>query len=114
MKTIRYTEEQVIETVGPLTRTRLHSFVEAECVAPQRDGPEPVFTDADVARIELLCELRDDLDIGEEALPVVMNLLDQVHGLRRELRRMALAIERQPEDVRAALLLAREEMEGDG
>jgi len=111
MKTIRYTEEQVIEAVGPLTRTRLHRFVEAECLMPARDGGEVVFTDADVARIELLCELRDDLDIGDEALPVVMNLLDQVHGLRRELRRMALAIERQPAEVRAEVLRTRQELE---
>ena len=110
MKTVRYTEEQVIEAVGPLTRTRLRSFVEADCVVPGRGG---VFTDADVARIELMCELRDDLDIGDEALPVVMHLLDQVHGLRRELRRMALAIERQPEDVRANLLRARQDIEGE-
>lgn len=108
MKTVRYTEEQVVEAVGPLTRTRLRAFVEADCVVPTREG---AFTDADVARIELLCELRDDFEIGDEALPVVMHLLDQVHGLRRELRRMAMAIERQPEDVRSRLMKARSEME---
>ena len=113
MKTIRYTEEQVVEAVGPLTRTRLRSFVETECVMPGGGDDAPVFSEADVARVALLCELRDDLEIGEEALPVVMNLLDQVHGLRRELRRMALAIERQPDDVRASLLRARQEIEGE-
>ena len=112
MKTIRYTEEQVVEAVGPLTRRRLRAFVEAECVAPRQEEGGAVFTDADLARIQLMCELRDDLDIGDEALPVVMNLIDQVHGLRRELRRMAMAIERQPEEVRARLMRARLDMEG--
>ena len=113
MRTIRYTEEQVVEALGTLTRTRLRAFVEADCVAPAREGGRAVFSDADIARLALMCELRDDLDIGEEALPVVMNLIDQVHGLRRELRRVAMAIERQPREVRLRLMEARREIEGE-
>lgn len=113
MKTIRYTEEQTVEAVGPLTRTRLHRLVETECVLPQRDGERAVFTEAELARIELCCELADDLDLDEEALPVVMNLLDQVHGLRRQMRLMLRAIETQPEDVRNQLRETVLALEGD-
>lgn len=103
MKTIRYTEEQTLEAVGPLTRTRLHRLVETECVVPQTEGDHPVFTEAELARIALCCELSDDLGLDEEALPVVMNLLDQVHSLRRQMRLMTRAIEAQPENVRTRL-----------
>ena len=106
MKTIRYTEEQTLEAVGPLTRSRLHRLVETECVMPQEDDGAPVFTEAELARIELCCELSDDLDLDEEALPVVMNLLDQVHSLRRQMRLMMRAIEGEPEEVRARLRAA--------
>ncbi|MEL0020845.1 MAG: hypothetical protein VW709_13310 [Rickettsiales bacterium] len=44
------------------------------------------------------------MQIGEEALPVVLSLLDQLHGARRELRSLADAIERQPEDIRRQVL----------
>lgn len=112
MKTIRYTEEQTVEAIGPLTRTRLHRLVEAECVVPQREGDAAVFTEAEIARIELCCELADDLDLDEEALPVVMNLLDQVHGLRRQMRVMLRVIESQPEEVRNRLRDAMREQSG--
>jgi len=113
MKTIRYSEEQTVEAVGPLTRTRLHRLVETECVVPQQAGGATVFTEAELARIELCCELSDDLDLDDEALPVVMNLLDQVHGLRRQMRVMLRAIEGQPEDVRARLIASIRTLEGE-
>lgn len=113
MKTIRYTEEQTLEAVGPLTRTRLHRLVETECVVPQQEGDRPVFTEAELARIELCCELSDDLDLDEEALPVVMNLLDQVHSLRRQMRLMVRALENEPEDVRRRLREAMRALNGE-
>ena len=60
----------------------------------------------DVARIRLVCELRGDLDVPEEAVPLVLSLLDQVHGLRREMRSLAKAVDAQPENVRAAIRAA--------
>jgi chaperone modulatory protein CbpM len=48
-----------------------------------------IFQDIDVARIRLIVELRDTMQVNEEALPVVLGLLDQLYDLRRELRRLA-------------------------
>lgn len=110
MKTIRYTEEETLEAVGPLTRGRLHRFVEAECVLPLQEGERALFTEADLARLELCCELTDDLDLDEEALALVMRLLDQLHGVRRQMRLMMRAIENEPEDVRARLRAALHEI----
>ena len=50
-----------------------------------RAEPGPVFTEMDVERVALILELRDELDLGEAALPVVLSLLDQLYALRREL-----------------------------
>ncbi len=47
--------------------------------------PGPAFTEIDVARIALILELRDELELDEAALPVVLSLLDQLYALRREL-----------------------------
>ncbi len=50
-----------------------------------RAEPGPVFTEMDVERVALMLELRDELEVGEVALPVVLSLLDQLYALRREL-----------------------------
>ncbi len=83
----RYSEEQVLEAVSRLTRARLRSFIEAEIVRPlQGEEGGCVFRQIDLARLELMCELCETFDLGEDALGVVMSLIDQLHGLRRELR----------------------------
>jgi chaperone modulatory protein CbpM len=67
---------------------------------------EWVFAEIDVARIRLIRELRVDLEVDENALPLVLSLLDQVYDLRRTLKAVTRALEDQPADVRAAVLAA--------
>jgi chaperone modulatory protein CbpM len=43
------------------------------------------FQEIDVARIRLIRELRDELAVNEDALPVVLSLLDQLHDTRRRM-----------------------------
>ena len=69
-----------------------------------RRGPEPLFSDLDVARVCLICDLVHDLAVEEETVPLVLSLLDQVYGLRRQLNALTAAIQRQPDDVRRRLL----------
>ncbi len=104
--TARFTETQVIAVVGRLTEARLRAFVEAGCVVPaEREGAR-LFAEADLARLELLCELVEDFGLEAEALAMVMSLIDQVHGLRHEMRCLARAVEAEPEDVRARIRAA--------
>ena len=93
-------EFQVLTRIERLSVTRLRTWIDTGCVRPGADPAGGRYTEADVARLRLLCELADDLAIGEEALPVVVSLIDQLHGLRRQLRCMAEAVERQPSAVR--------------
>ena len=50
----------------------------------------------DCARIRLIAELRGVMDVNEGAIPVVLQLLDQVYGLRRALSDIQAAIEERP------------------
>src|SRR4051794_37642473 len=68
------------------------------------DGGGYVFRDVDVARVRLIAELRNDLRIDEEALPVVLSLMDQLYGLRHQMRLLHAAIERQPAEIRDAIV----------
>ena len=79
-----YTEEQVVIAVGHLSATRLRTWVQSGWVQPATQDGASAFTDLDVARIRLLCALNDDLAIDDDALPVILSLIDQIHGLRRQ------------------------------
>jgi chaperone modulatory protein CbpM len=91
--------------VERVDRVELVAWVERGWVAPAgRRGPEPLFSDLDVARVCLLCDLVHDLAVEEETIPLVLALLDQVYDLRRQLNALTAAIRQQPDDVRRAVL----------
>ena len=70
------------------------------------DRTEWVFTEIDIARLHLLRDLHVDLAVDEEALPVVLSLVDQVYSLRRTLRTVMDVVNAAPEDVRDRVFAA--------
>jgi chaperone modulatory protein CbpM len=60
-------------------------------VRADRAADDLVFTEIDVERVRLILELRDLMQVNEEALPIVLSLLDQIYELRRRMR--ALGVE---------------------
>ena len=75
------------------TRLRLEdlqSWINEGHVRPERQGNDLTFTEIDVERVRLILELRDEMAVNEEALPVVLSLLDQLYELRRRLRAMGV------------------------
>ncbi len=95
--------DAVIRMMGGLEADELRRWIAESWVRPESGAEGYLFAEVDVARVKLICELRDDLAIDEEAMPVVLQLLDQVYALRRRLRAVAEAIELQPPEVRDAL-----------
>ncbi|MEO8715557.1 MAG: chaperone modulator CbpM [Acetobacteraceae bacterium] len=95
--------EAVIALVPDLQPPELLSWVERGWVCPDAAGNIWEFREIDVARVRLIRELRHDMALTEEAMPVVLSLLDQVYDLRGALRRIAGALEAQPAEVRAAV-----------
>jgi chaperone modulatory protein CbpM len=90
-----------METREFLFRTRLDLEALASCMAagwlvPRRTGEMLDFSEVDVARASLILDLRD-IGINDEAIPVVLDLIDQIHGLRRVLRELLLVV-RAPSD----------------
>ncbi len=96
---------EVVLAIERVERVELHAWVERGWVAPAgRRGPEPLFSELDVARVCLICDLVHDLAVEEDTVPLVLNLLDQVYDLRRQLHALTGAIQRQPDDVRRRIL----------
>ena len=100
-----YSETEVVQRVQGLTVTRLRAFVAAECLAPVEHDGRLEFRDADVARVRLLEELVADFDLDADAASVVVSLVDQIHGLRRELRRLGEAVAAEAPEVRTRIRL---------
>ena len=99
------TLSEVVTLVGRVDRVELTQWVEVGWVAPERREPdEPRFSDLDVARVCLICDLRHDLAVEEETIPLVLSLLDQIYVLRRQMNALTAAIRQQPDDVRQAIL----------
>jgi chaperone modulatory protein CbpM len=98
--TFRYSESEVIDAIDRLTRTRLTRFVQAEIVMPVQTETGPQFGAVDLARLELLCELSDEFDLNEDALGLVISLVDQLHSTRTDLRNILTALENEADEVR--------------
>lgn len=94
------TEDDLIAAVPGLTRARLLAFVEAEVIVPVGSERGPLFHQIDRARAALACDLAEDFDLHEDALCMVLSLLDQLHGVRGELRAVLGALETEPAEVR--------------
>ncbi|CAH0142907.1 chaperone modulator CbpM [Roseomonas sp. CECT 9278] len=76
-----------------LSTDDLQRWIAAGHVRCESDSGAPCFHEIDVERVRLILELRHDLDVNEEALPVVLSLLDQLYALRRRLRQLGAAAE---------------------
>jgi chaperone modulatory protein CbpM len=73
-----------------LLRTRvehqsLEAWIHAGWLIPPQTEPELSFSDVDLARAQLIRDLRDDLGVNDEGISVILHLIDQVHGLRRSM-----------------------------
>jgi chaperone modulatory protein CbpM len=54
--------------------------------APAQSEPECVLSDVDLARARLIRDLIDDIGVNEPAIGIILDLVDQLHGLRAALR----------------------------
>jgi chaperone modulatory protein CbpM len=95
--------EELLDRLAGLDRRDLVRWVENRWVLPERHGETWLFHAVDVARVELILEIRHEFAIDDEALPMVLGLLDQVYGLRRQLRRLCDALAVQPPEVQATI-----------
>ena len=87
-----------------LPAQELTGWIERGWVRPEPDESGWVFQEIDVARVRLIHDLRHGMDVTEDAIPLVLSLLDQVYELRARLKAVLRAVEAQPPDVWQAIL----------
>ena len=82
-----------MHTVEFLARSRLDiqvlgAWLDAGWLRPRESVSGREFSDIDLARARLIADLRNDLGVNDEAVAVVLDLVDQIHGLRRLVREL--------------------------
>lgn len=102
------TFEQIVEMFDALAADDLTVWIERGWVRPELTGAAYHFSATDLARVRLIWELHYELDIHRDTLPTVLSLLDQVYGLRHQLRHLAAAVASQPAPVRDEIARALE------
>ena len=64
----------------------LETWIEEEWLIPRREAGGEEFSDADIARAQLIRDLKSDIGANDESVGVILHLIDQLHGLRGALR----------------------------
>ena len=90
----------IISKMEFLDRTQLdletlEVWIEEEWLVPSGTATDQAFSEADLARAKLIQDLMQDLGVNEEGVGVILNLLDQVHGLRKALADILQATRKQ-------------------
>jgi chaperone modulatory protein CbpM len=60
----------------------LEVWVSEEWLVPHDEQGDLAFTEADLARVQLINDLKHQMGVNDEGIGVVLHLLDQLHGVR--------------------------------
>ena len=99
-----YSETDVVAILDDLDPARLGFFVRSRVVTPVVTPQGHVFTDTDLARLQLLCDLSEFYDLPEDGLRLVMSLIDQLNTARGDMRALIEARASEPAEVRGRIM----------
>lgn len=100
------TLDDLLRQHGRLTAVHVERWVARGLLRPAGGGDGWSFEQIDVARARLLGELVDELGFNDESVETVVDLVDQVHTLRRQLDLLGRAIAEQPATTREAIAVS--------
>ncbi len=106
--------DELTRRVAALDRVELERWIENRWILPDEKGGRWLFHEVDIARVELIIEIRREFAVDDEALSLMLNLLDQLYSLRRQMRRLCDALECQPPEVQDAIRKALPKAGGGG
>lgn len=95
---------ELVASITALRREDLELWIGEAIVHAGEEKGEPVFEEAECARVRLICTLHYDLDVEPGTLPIVLDLIDQLHETRRRLKALGSAVLVQDEAVRRVIL----------
>ena len=100
------TLDELLRLHGRLTTVHVERWVARGLLRPLGTAEAWSFEQIDVARARLLAELIDEMGFDDESVETVVDLVDQVNTLRRQLDLLGHAIAEQPAATREAIAAA--------
>ena len=70
----------------------LNAWVEEEWLIPRGSSVGPSFSEMDIARAQLIRDLQVDFGVNDEGVGVILNLVDQLYGMRRTMLELRQAV----------------------
>ncbi|GAN85726.1 chaperone modulator CbpM [Komagataeibacter intermedius] len=86
------TLETLCVRIGNVPADEVQGWIDSDWLRPAGVRGHYLFREIDEARARLILELRDDMGINDEGMPVVLSLLDQLYAARRQMLRLREAI----------------------
>lgn len=97
------TRAELQRLIPGLTEARLAELIAAGIVRPVHSNSGDRFREIDAARLQLALDLEEAFELHDEALELVLSLIDQLNGARGDMRAMLGALAEEPPETRARL-----------
>jgi chaperone modulatory protein CbpM len=91
-----FSEPEFLALSG-LGHETLNSWIQDEWLIPRGSTIKLNFSDIDVARARLIRDLQVEFGVNDEGVGVILNLVDQLYGVRRTLRKLHSAVRAAPD-----------------
>lgn len=79
---------EICRRIG-IEQDMLQAWIEAGWMRLQSHGESMSFSEMDLARAGLIRDLAGPMGVNDEGIGIILDLLDQIHGLRRALQDIA-------------------------
>ena len=75
---------ETLEFIGRshIDQSTLNAWIEAEWLVPVTGSKTFQFSEVDLARAQLIQDLKADFGVNAEGIAIILHLLDQLYGLR--------------------------------
>lgn len=88
------------EEFAQITRieiTKVRLWVDHGWIAPAQEGGQIRYREVDIARASLIHDLTEGMGVNDEGVGIVLDLVDQLHGLRHDFERVMRALQSIPD-----------------
>jgi chaperone modulatory protein CbpM len=96
-------DRQEFLALARLNAEILETWVAAGWLVPGDAGGSPQFSELDLARAQLINDLKDRIGVNDAGVDIVLHLVDQLHGLRATMQEWVSTMRAQPDDLRQRL-----------
>jgi len=94
---MKISKEEFLSLSG-IGHEMLNAWIEEEWLIPSGSPAEMSFSDIDIARARLIRDLQVDFGVNDEGVGVILNLVDQLYGMRRTLMELRHAVRTNPSE----------------